>query len=252
MMLGFAYWGIVGILVTFISTVLYWLLPKQFRQPWGEWLIRHALKIFISYFKAAGLLILDNSALKRLANQPGPMIIAPNHLALWDAVFCIAQIPDLVCLMKGSILRNPVLGGGSRLAGYIPNDSTSQMLMAAAHRVKKGAKILLFPESTRTKTHAQWINPFKGGVALLAKYTAAPIIPVYIRSSSRFLEKDRPLFKMPDFPIYITLDVGQPIFFPKGESVESFRRQLEQHYIAELSKPHSLRRTTLDNPGKIL
>ena len=39
-----------------------------------------------------------------------------NHIALWDAVFIVAQIPELICLMKGAILRNPFLGGGARLA----------------------------------------------------------------------------------------------------------------------------------------
>lgn len=251
MMLGFAYWAVFGLAVTIIGSILYWLLPEKYARPCGKFIIRQALKIFISYFKTAGLLILDDDALKQLATMSGPVIIAPNHLALWDAVFMIARIPDLTCLMKGTILRNPFLGGGARLAGYIPNDSTSQMLLAASHRAKKGAKLLLFPEGTRTRAHIQWINPFKGGVGLLAKYTQTPIIPVYIRSSSRFLEKDRPLFKMPEFPIRISIEVGAAIRFPKGENVESFTQQLEQHYIAELSKAHSLRRTSSADPGKI-
>lgn len=246
MMVGFAYWGIFGLIVTLISSILYWLLPEKFGRPCGEWMIRHALRIFLSYFKLAGLLILDDAALATLAHKPGPLIIAPNHLALWDAVFLLAQIPELICLMKGSILKNPFLGGGARLAGFIPNDSTSQMLMAAAHRAKRGAKLLMFPEGTRTRAATPWVNPFKGGVALLAKYTGAPIIPIYLRSNSRFLEKDRPLFKMPEFPIRVSIEVGQPIYFPKGQNVEHFSQQLEQHYIDELSKAHPLRRTSTD------
>ncbi len=251
-MLGFAYWAVFGLAVTIIGSVLSFILPERYAAPCGKIIIRYPLNWFLVYFKLAGLLILNDTALTTLVNRPGPLIIAPNHLALWDAVFLIAKIPGLTCLMKGAILRNPFLGGGARLAGYIPNDSTTQMLLGAAHRARKNAKLLLFPEGTRTKADAQWLNPLKGGVALLAKYTGAPIIPVYIRSSSRFLEKDRPLFQMPEFPIRVSIEVGEAIYFPKGMSVEHFRQQLEQHYMTELAKEHPLRRTANDYPAKIL
>jgi 1-acyl-sn-glycerol-3-phosphate acyltransferase len=240
MMLGFAYWGIGGLLVTLISLVLYWILPERYAQPCGKIIIQKALKLFIDYFKVARLLILDDADLNQLAQLPGAMIIAPNHLALWDAVFIIAKIPNLTCIMKGAILRNPLLGGGSRLAGYIPNDSTPQMLHSATHAAKKGARLLIFPEGTRTKPEVQWMNPLKGGVALISKYSHVPVMPVYIRSNSRFLEKDRPLFNMPDFPIRISINVGAPLYFAKGETVEHFNQRFEQHYLDELSKTHPL------------
>ncbi|MEQ1635328.1 MAG: lysophospholipid acyltransferase family protein [Methylococcales bacterium] len=245
MALGFVYWAIAGLSITVLGTLLYWVLPTRYAHPCGKYIIQQALKLFIAYFKVARLLILDDDDLKQLAQTPGAMIIAPNHLALWDAVFIIAQIPEITCIMKGAILRNPILGGGARLAGYIPNDSTRQMLLSATHRAKKGAKLLVFPEGTRTKHDAEWLNPFMGSVALLAKYAHAPIIPVYIRSDSRFLEKDRPLFLKPAFPIRISIKVGEPIHFNKGEAVEAFTKALEYSYIAELSKPHPLSRKAI-------
>lgn len=214
-------------------------------------MLRYALKIFVLYFTRAGLLNLEQDDLQSLAKRQGPLIIAPNHLALWDAVFLIAEIPELVCLMKGAILRNPFLGGGARLAAYLPNDSSAQMLLAAKHSTKHGAKLLLFPEGTRTRSEARWINPCKGGIALLAKYSSAPIVPVYIRSNSRFLEKDRPLFKMPDFPITMSINVGPDLHFPPGLAVADFRQQLEEHFINELSREHPLRRTNPGEAGKI-
>ncbi|NOT84053.1 MAG: 1-acyl-sn-glycerol-3-phosphate acyltransferase [Methylococcaceae bacterium] len=242
MALGFVYWAVAGLPVTVIGTLLYWVLPKQYAQPCGKFIIQQVSKTFISYFKVARLLIIDDADLKKLAQIPGAMIIAPNHLALWDAIFIFAQIPDITCIMKGAILRNPILGGGARLAGYIPNDSTPQMLLSATHAAKKGAKLLIFPEGTRTKSDAEWLNPFKGGIALIAKYSHVPIIPVYIRSDSRFLEKGRPLFLKPAFPIHISIKVGEPITFAKGGNVDAFTQQLEDNYRAELSKPHPLRR----------
>ena len=243
MALGFVYWAIAGLCITVVGSLLYGLLPKQYSICCGRFILSRAFRFFIGYLKITRLLILDDQDLKILAKTPGPMIVAPNHIALWDAVFIVAQIPDLICLMKGSILRNPFLGGGARLAGYIPNDSASQMILNASHRLKEDAKLLYFPEGTRTKPEAQWLNPFTHGVALLSKHSSAPIIPVFIRSNSRIFEKGRPLFIKPEFPLRISFNVGAPIHYPKGEDVQRFSKQLENRYMAELCKPHPVKRS---------
>jgi 1-acyl-sn-glycerol-3-phosphate acyltransferase len=241
--LGLLYWAVAGLAITVLGTLLYWLLPKKYSLSCGRFILQKAFSLFIAYFKVAGLLELDDSALQGLADQKGAMIIAPNHIALWDAVFIIAKIPETVCIMKGAIVRNPFLGGGARLAGYIPNDAASQMLLSASHQLKKGAKLLLFPEGTRTKTDAQWLNPFQGAVALVAKHSAAPVFPVYIRCNSRFYEKGWPLYrKPPQFPILLSFEVGEPIVFTAGDNVQAFTEKLERLYTAELSKPYPLRR----------
>lgn len=240
--LGLLYWAVAGLTITLLGSILYLILPKKYSLPCGRFLLQKAFLVFIAYFKRAGLLELDDRALQPLAAYNGAMIIAPNHISLWDAVFIIAKIPETVCIMKGAIVRNPFLGGGARLAGYIPSDAKSQMLLAAAHQLKQGAKILLFPEGTRTKTDAQWLNPFQGAVGVLAKHAAVPVFPVYIRCNSRFYEKDWPLYRKPPFPIVLSFEVGTPLLFTQGESVKAFTQRLEQLYTAELSKPHPLRR----------
>lgn len=246
MALGFVYWAIAGLLITVIGSLLYWLLPENYSLACGRYILSRTFRFFIGYMKITGLLILDDGDLKVLAGKSGAMIVAPNHIALWDAVFIIAQIPELICIMKGAILRNPFLGGGARLAGYIPNDSAAQMLLSASHRLKKGAKLLYFPEGTRTRHDAELLNPLTNGVALLAKYSSAPIVPIYIRSNSRIFEKGRPLFLKPEFPLRISFNVGRPIEFAKGEDVQRFSKQLETGYITELSKPHPLRRMSVE------
>lgn len=243
--LGLLYWAVAGLTITVLGSILYRLLPPKYSLPCGRFILQKAFLVFISYFKVAGLLELDDSALTQLATKKGGMIIAPNHISLWDAVFIIAKIPETICIMKGSILRNPFLGGGARLAGYIPNDAKSQMLLAATHQLKKGAKLLLFPEGTRTKTDAMWLNPFQGAVGLLAKHASVPIFPVYIRCNSRFYEKGWPLYrKPPQFPIQLSFEVGEPIYCVTGHNLQAFTQCLEQSYTTELSKPHPLRRKT--------
>ena len=160
----------------------------------------------------------------------------------------MAQVPELICIMKDSILKNPLLGGGAgRLAGYIPVNSISQMIKLAKQCLKKNDQLLMFPEGTRTKTDAQWMNPIQGGVALLAKQTSVPVVPVFIRSNSRFFEKGWPLYWKPELPLRISIRVGEPVLIAEGESAQEFARRLEKIFIDELSSPHPLRRVQKHN-----
>ena len=241
--LGLLYWGVVGIFISLLSLFLYPVLPKKYSKPCGRFLLQKAFLIFVRYLTMTGFVILDDHALTKILAYEGGLIIAPNHIALWDAVFIIAKIPESVCIMKGAILRNPVLGGGAKLAGYIANDSTTQMLRTASEQVLQGEKLLLFPEGTRTKQEAEWVNDFQGAAALIAKQTHAPIVPVYIRSDHRFFEKDNSLFNKPKFPLRISFEIGTPLYFSAEDTVKSFTETLQQNYLNALSKPHALRRT---------
>jgi len=144
--------------------------------------------------------------------------------------------------MKQSILKNPVLGGGARLAGFIPNISDKQVIRAAVDAMNRGNLLLLFPEGTRTRRDARWINPLGGGCAVIARRSGAPVIPVFIRTSGRYLEKGWPLWKRPVFPVHIEIDAGQPLVAGSGESSRDFTGRIQRVFEEELAKPHPLRR----------
>ena len=239
---GILYWGILGIWVTVIAGPLFLILPRKKGHQLGR-LIHHLIfRYFVSYLQVTGLLKADLTALERLAEIEGPMIVAPNHTSLWDAVFIIARLPAAVCVMKKSILCNPFLGGGARLAGYIDNCTTTRMIRDAANSLVGTSQLILFPEGTRTRSHARWTNPIKGGCALIAFRSCAPVYPVFIRSNTRFLQKGWPIWKRPAFPIHMEFEVGAPLLPTQGESPMEFTLRLQSVFEQELSKPHPLRR----------
>ena len=240
--LGLCYWAVVSIGISLVSTLLYFVLPYKQGLTCGQYLLQKDFQFFIFLLKISGLLILEDEDLKRLSGYKDGVILAPNHTALWDVVFIVARVPEALCVMKGSIIKNPFLGGGARLAGYIPINSISQMLKLSVKQLKKKETLLMFPEGTRTKTDAQWINPLKGGVALLAKQTGAAVIPIFMRSNTRFYEKGWPLYKKPVFPLKINITVGDAVTMQAAETATEFTQRLEEIYLQELSKPHPLRR----------
>ena len=246
MAFGLLYWAVFGLLFTLLGGPLHRLLPRRAGEALGRGLLHRAFRSFVVLLKLMRLVDADLRGLDRLKSFDFPFILAPNHLSLWDAVFVIARLPRAVCVMKESILKNPFLGGGARLAGYIPNGATGRMVRDAADALHAGGRLLLFPEATRTRRDVRWINPLKGGCALVALRAGVPVIPVFIRSNSHFAEKGWPLWKRPRFPIAMTFDLGEPLAPEPGESTQSFTARLQAVYECELAKPHPLRRTTSD------
>jgi 1-acyl-sn-glycerol-3-phosphate acyltransferase len=241
---GFLYWGVAGLLITAVSIPLLAVLPRPVAIRLGRRMLHRAFRIFVGYLRATDLVHADLGSLDGLKDEP--VIIAPNHTSLWDAVFVISKLPQPICIMKESILCNPFLGGGARLAGYIPNGSPSRMVKDAAAALKDGGQLLLFPEGTRTRREARWINPLGGGCALIARKAGVPVRPVFIRSNTRFLEKGWPLWKKPEFPIRISIELGDPVMPEDGEGAHELTKRLEAIYEANLSRAHKLRRQVED------
>jgi 1-acyl-sn-glycerol-3-phosphate acyltransferase len=239
---GLAYWAVGGLAVTFISFPLRWLLPANTGGQLGRTLLNLLFRGFVAYLRATDLVRADLTPLDHLATHPGPLIIAPNHAALWDAVFLVSRLPRAVCVMKQSVLKNPFLGGGAQLAGYIPNSSTSSMIRESVVTLHEGGHLLVFPEGTRTHAEARWVNRIKGGCALIACRSGAPIVPVFIRNDSRFLQKGWPLWRAPRFPIRLRIDVGDPVDPQKAGSPQVLTAQLQAIFETELAKPDPLRR----------
>lgn len=230
--LGFLHFGIGGVLFTLVSSLLCPLVPPPLRARVGRRVIGFLFRGFLATLKAGGVLKLDVSALDALRGEPG-ILIAPNHPCLLDAVFVIAHVPDVACIMKAEIWDNIVLGGGARMAGYIRNDSALNMVRCSAQELREGRPLLVFPEGTRTR--ARPVNRFMGGFALIAKAAGAPIQTVFIETDSPFLSKGWPLLKKPSFPLVYRARLGKR-FRVEGD-VKAFMRQLEDYYQQELAGP---------------
>jgi len=227
---GFVYFGAVGALYGIVASVLHLILPARLRAPLGRRLIGFLFRGFLRMMTASGVVKLDLSALDVLRGQPG-LVIAPNHPCLLDAVFVIAHVPEVSCIMKAEIWNNVVLGGGARLAGYIRNDSTNSMVRASAQELRDGRPLLVFPEGTRTRRGP--VNQFKGGFALIAKVARAPIQTVFIETDSPFLGKGWPLLKKPRFPLVYRARLGKRLTV--DGDLKAFIHQLEVYYRDELS-----------------
>lgn len=242
MALGLLYWAIFGGLLTVIGGPLHLILPRRMGQRLGRYLLHQLFRKFTILLRLSDLVKSDLTSLDRLQELPGPFIVAPNHTSLWDVVFIIARLPSAVCVIKKPILMNPLLGGGARLAGHIANGGMTRMIRDASRSLAEGGQLLLFPEGTRTAPDAHWINPLKGGCAIIATRFQVPIYPIFIRSNTRFLQKGWPLWRRPVFPITIRFELGEPLVPVPDETSQALTARLASVFERELSKPDPLRR----------
>ena len=74
-----------------------------------------------------GLMRIDSDALDVLGRDAG-LIIAANHPSMLDAMLVVARVPRGICIMRASLMRNPFLGAGARLARYIRNEPPRAMI----------------------------------------------------------------------------------------------------------------------------
>jgi 1-acyl-sn-glycerol-3-phosphate acyltransferase len=246
---GLIYFGIAGITGTVVSAMLYPLLSRKTGMWLGRWIIGMIFRSYLAILRASGVLKLDLTALDKLGKDKG-LIIAANHPSILDAVLIISRVPDIACIMKAEIWDSVILGGGlARLARYIRNDSPRNMIRRSTEELQSGQRLLVFPEGTRTRRKP--INAFKGGFALIAKKSAAPLQTVFIESNSSFLSKGWPILKKPRMPLVYRIRLGKR--FQCSGDTRTFITELERYYRQTLGPEPVIRASIPDTerlPGE--
>ncbi len=112
----------------------------------------------------------------------GGLLIASNHESFFDPVLVGMGLPvPIYYLARRSLFRVPVFGQlihtvGARPVSRDAVDSQSLRLMLTL--LRKGQRLLMFPEGTRTRDGS--LGPFKRGVAAVAARVGVPVLPVAV------------------------------------------------------------------------
>lgn len=219
--------GLMSVGWNLVALLLYPLLPRKLGLRVGRAGIAWGYRLFWKLARASGLLQMNAEALRPLAGEHGLLIVA-NHPSLLDAMMLVALLPRSACVMKASLMRNPFLAPGARLARYIRNDTPLQMMRLAIDDLRAGGQLVMFPEGTRT-TRAP-LNPFQGGFALIARRAGVPVQTVFIDTTSPYLGKGWPLWRLPPVPIVFSVRLGRR--FDIGPDVGAAVQEIERYMAA--------------------
>jgi 1-acyl-sn-glycerol-3-phosphate acyltransferase len=222
--------GLICLTWSIFALPLYFILPRRIGTAVGRRGIMSGFRIYAWSLAITGTYRLDLRAIDSLKGGPA-VILAPNHPCLIDALLILTRHPNLVCVMKAALMRNVFLGSGSRLARYVRNESSRQMVKESVLHLQEGGVLLLFPEGTRTIRDP--INSLVGSVGLIAKHARAPVQTLIIETDSPFLSKGWPLFKRPSLPIVYRVRLGKR--FDPPSDVPAFTAELDQYYRRDLA-----------------
>lgn len=194
-----------------------------------RWCIHRAYRFFIRLWRALGIISYELHDGERL-RPPGQLIVA-NHPTLIDVLFVGAQVAQVNCIVKGSLLRHPVLGAPARWAGYIPNGAPEHLIDNCVATLRAGASLLVFPEGTRS-VPGQALR-LQRGAAHVALAAGADLLPVIIRCEPSALTKADVWYRVPTRRPHWSVSVGEPIrladLVVPGESRARAARRVTDH-----------------------
>lgn len=226
---GYAMLGVGCLLWSAIALPLTLILPRRSGVWLGRWMATLGFRVYLFALHLIGLARFDLRVLDAL-REAGPLVIAANHPGLLDALMILSRLPNVACVFKASLLRNPLWGAGARLAGYIRNDWFIGSVNLSVEELHRGSQLLLFPEGTRTEPEP--LGEFQMGAAYASYRSHVPIQTLIIEQDTRFLGKGWPLLKCPDTPMHFRIRLGQR-FDPPADP-RAFTKVLHEYFLSEL------------------
>ena len=115
--------GLICLTWSVFALPLYFILPARAGTAVGRFGIMAGFRIYSWSLVVTRTYHLDLSAVDALRSGP-PLILAPNHPALIDALLILTRHPNIVCVMKSALMKNVFLGSGSSHCGRSGRDAS--------------------------------------------------------------------------------------------------------------------------------
>lgn len=189
-------------------------------------------RVYMEMMRVLGILTYEAHGTERL-HERGRLIVA-NHPTLIDVVMLVSLIPEVDCIVKRGLWRNPFLRWPVIWASYIPNSEGEELIEGCAATLKRGHSLLVFPEGTRTVPGKPM--RMQRGAARIALAADAEILPVTVTCEPITLFKGNPWYRVPSRRFHMKVVVGEPVaaasFRREGEAPTRAARRLTQWLLA--------------------
>ena len=92
--------------------------------------MQHTFRLYMEIMRVLGILTYEVEGVERL-REPGRLIVA-NHPTLLDVVLLVSLMPEVDCIVKRGLWRNPFLRWPVSWAAYIPNSEGEELVEGCA------------------------------------------------------------------------------------------------------------------------
>lgn len=237
----FVAFGIGGTLLSAVFFPLLMALPgkERERHARARGVVGFFFRFLVWVLRKTGCMRLETSGLRRLDGTHGMLVLA-NHPSYIDVVVLLSLAPQVNCVVKGALWRNPFYWSIVRSAGYIKNSSPETLIDSCAQALGTGESLILFPEGTRTAP-GQSLR-FQRGAAHVALTAKATVLPVLITCDPPTLAKGDPWWLAPEQPFTFRVAVQEAVpttfFLPEPDNSAIGARRLtdalQQYFSREL------------------
>jgi 1-acyl-sn-glycerol-3-phosphate acyltransferase len=187
---------------------------------------------YMETMRMLGILTYRVEGAERL-REPGRLIIA-NHPTLLDVVLLVSHMPEVDCIVKTGLWRNPFLRWPVSWVGYLPNAAGEELVEECSATLKRGHSLLVFPEGSRTMP-GQPLH-MQRGAAHIALAADSDILPVTITCDPPTLFKGNPWYRVPARRFHLHVVVGEPVaarqFKRDNEAPARTARRMTQWMLA--------------------
>ncbi|MBP2633957.1 MAG: plsC [Firmicutes bacterium] len=163
--------------------------------------------------------------------KQGGVIIAANHLSLWDPPLAATFVPRYIHFMaKEELFKIPILGYIIRKLHSFPvrrGASDRAAIRTAITLLNDGHCLGLFPEGTRSKTGT--IRKAEPGLALIALKAGVPVVPTAVIGTNKIMSKGSFLPKL-------EVRYGKPIQFVSDQTDKVALQEFSQKIMDEIEK----------------
>lgn len=177
--------------------------------------MQHTFHFYIEVMRWLGIMTYEVHGIDRLREQ-GRLVVA-NHPTLIDVVLLVSLMPEVDCIVKRGLWRNPFLRWPVIWASYIPNSEGEELIEGCSDTLRRGHSLLVFPEGTRTVPGKPM--RMQRGAAHIALAADADILPVTVTCDPPTLFKGNPWYRVPARRFHMKVVVGEPV------SASTFRQE---------------------------
>ena len=171
--------------------------------------------------------------------QTGPVLMYANHPSAFDMVLIACRIRRKVHFMaKAELFENKLLAAFFLAMGAFPvhrGHGDAGSVKSAISLLNRGEIVGIFPEGTRTRERSQ--EQKKGGAALIAYHTGAPILPVAIEGRYHIFKRMRIIY-------------GKPFHLPAPAGRKADKEELYAGTTEIMDRIYSLMASDASAPSK--
>lgn len=223
---SFTYFGVCGVLYSFIARILMFILPMRKvvkLRLFGKGMSLYmASVLYLNPFVKKGIINKQKEDFKK------PAVIIANHTSFLDSLTIGMVNSNIVYLVNDWVYKSPIFGRAVQMAGFYPvSNGVDNSVEHLEERVKQGFSLMIFPEGTRSLTND--VQRFHKGAFFLAETLKLDIIPMYIHGNAEVNGKR-------DYIIYgghIITTVGERITYEDrsyGEDYSERTKKISKFY----------------------